>query len=98
MHKYGRDYSAAVMENRDARVTDRARFYPAQRSKSNVYAQVIKKLVVETPSAELVDLYLLEIAKAYKVKWTPPNPVSTEDETGDELKVGTLSPISTPQN
>jgi len=56
MHKYGREFSAAVLENRGGCVSDR----------------VVKKLVVETPSAQLVDGYLTEIAKAYGVKWTSP--------------------------
>ncbi|KAF9225336.1 DUF292-domain-containing protein [Gyrodon lividus] len=54
MQKYGREFSAAVIENRGGCVSDR----------------VVKKLVVETPSAQLVDGYLTEIAKAYGVKWT----------------------------
>jgi vacuolar protein sorting-associated protein IST1 len=29
----------------------------------------MRKLVIETPSEELVDAYLGEIAKAYSVKW-----------------------------
>jgi len=54
MHKYGREFSAAVMENRDGIVTER----------------VSRKLTVATPSAELVDAYLTEIAKAYSVNWS----------------------------
>jgi len=53
-HKYGREFSAAVMENRDGIVTDR----------------VSRKLTIATPSAELVDAYLTEIAKAYRVDWS----------------------------
>ncbi|KAF5392465.1 hypothetical protein D9757_002242 [Collybiopsis confluens] len=55
MHKYGREYSMAVMENRDACVSDR----------------VVGKLNAATPSSELVDAYLTEITKAYGVAWTP---------------------------
>ncbi|EED80888.1 predicted protein, partial [Postia placenta Mad-698-R] len=51
MHKYGRDFSIAVMENRDNCVSDR----------------IAKKLNVFTPSSELVDAYLSEIAKGYGV-------------------------------
>ncbi|TFY78397.1 hypothetical protein EWM64_g5616 [Hericium alpestre] len=43
------------MENQDGCVTER----------------VIKKLVVDMPSAELVDAYLMEIAKGYSLKYTP---------------------------
>lgn len=39
----------------------------------------MKKLLVETPSAQLVDGYLTEISKAYGVKWTS----STKDESGE---------------
>lgn len=53
MHKYGRDFSAAAMENRSGCVSER----------------IMRKLVIETPSGELVDAYLGEIAKAYSVKW-----------------------------
>ncbi|KAI0274909.1 regulator of Vps4 activity in the MVB pathway-domain-containing protein [Gloeopeniophorella convolvens] len=53
MHKYGRDFSAAVMENRDGCVSDR----------------VMKKLTNDTPSADLVEGYLTEIAKGYGVQW-----------------------------
>ncbi|KAJ6601409.1 regulator of Vps4 activity in the MVB pathway-domain-containing protein [Mycena vulgaris] len=55
MHKYGREFSVAVMENRDGCVSDR----------------VVRKLGNATPSTELVDAYLSEIAKAYGVDWTP---------------------------
>ena len=72
MHKYGREYSAGVMENRDNCVTDR----------------VVRKLVAETPSAELVDAYLTEIAKAYNVKYvsefsTPAAKSEDDEDTGD---------------
>lgn len=51
MHKYGRDFSAAAMENRSGCVSER----------------IMRKLVIETPSKELVDAYLGEIANAYSV-------------------------------
>ncbi|KAF5384963.1 hypothetical protein D9615_001169 [Tricholomella constricta] len=56
MHKYGREFSLAVMENRDGCVSDR----------------VMRKLDISTPSLELVDAYLHEIAKGYSVDWSPP--------------------------
>ncbi|KAJ7024348.1 regulator of Vps4 activity in the MVB pathway-domain-containing protein [Mycena alexandri] len=71
MHKYGREFSMAVMENRDGCVSDR----------------VMRKLGNATPSADLVDGYLTEIAKAYGVEWSPPLPAysATEDEgEGDD--------------
>lgn len=57
MHKYGRDFSAAAMENRGGCVSER----------------IMRKLVIETPSEELVDAYLGEIAKAYSVKLASPS-------------------------
>ncbi|KIJ22185.1 hypothetical protein PAXINDRAFT_6304, partial [Paxillus involutus ATCC 200175] len=68
MHKYGREFSAAVIENRGGCVSDR----------------VVKKLVIETPSAQLVDGYLTEIANAYGVKWsafTVPTVAKDEEAT-----------------
>ncbi|TFY63109.1 hypothetical protein EVG20_g6454 [Dentipellis fragilis] len=65
MHKYGRDFSSAVMENRDGCVTER----------------VVKKLVVDMPSSELVDAYLVEIAKAYNIQYQP---LHKENGGGDE--------------
>ncbi|KAG6810915.1 hypothetical protein H0H92_009845 [Tricholoma furcatifolium] len=56
MHKYGRDFSLAVMENRDGCVSER----------------ITRKLDIATPSLELVDAYLHEIAKGYSVDWSPP--------------------------
>ncbi|KAI0081158.1 DUF292-domain-containing protein [Panus rudis PR-1116 ss-1] len=56
MHKYGREFSLAVMENKDGCVTER----------------ITKKLSVATPSPELVDAYLGEIAKGYGIAWSPP--------------------------
>ena len=35
----------------------------------------MKKLVLSTPSSELVDAYLFEIAKGYGVNWSPPTPL-----------------------
>jgi len=55
MHKYGRDFSAAVMENRDGCVSER----------------VMKKITNNMPSANLVEAYLTEIAKGYGVQWNP---------------------------
>jgi len=58
MHRYGRDWSIAVMENVGNRVSGR----------------VLSKVTNETPSAALVDAYLTEIARGYSVSWSPPEP------------------------
>ncbi|KAJ3750954.1 DUF292-domain-containing protein [Lentinula detonsa] len=55
MHKYGREFSAQVMENRDSCVNDR----------------VVRKLDIASPFTALVDAYLGEITKAYGVPWYP---------------------------
>jgi len=53
MHKYGREFSIAVMENRDGCVSSR----------------VMSKLSTAAPEPALVDAYLREIALAYGVPW-----------------------------
>ncbi|EKM61469.1 uncharacterized protein PHACADRAFT_248105 [Phanerochaete carnosa HHB-10118-sp] len=75
MHKYGRDFSIAVMENKDGCVSER----------------VAKKLATLTPSQQLVDAYLSEIAKGYNIAWTPPN--SQIDAGGDNGEGGTKEKI-----
>jgi hypothetical protein len=89
MHKFGREFSVAVMENRDGCVTDRVSdnqhvlfpnpytylpfLPPYSLSLTTLHVlKVVRKLGVETPSTQLVDAYLTEIAKAYSVQWTPP--------------------------
>ncbi|KAJ6520255.1 regulator of Vps4 activity in the MVB pathway-domain-containing protein [Mycena sanguinolenta] len=68
MHKYGREFSVAVMENSNGCVSERVR---------------LRKLVNATPSPELVDAYLHEIAKAYGVNWVAPLPAYSADATGE---------------
>ncbi|KAI0660562.1 regulator of Vps4 activity in the MVB pathway-domain-containing protein [Cubamyces menziesii] len=67
MHKFGREYSIAVMENRDGCVSER----------------ITRKLDISTPSSALVDAYLTEIAKGYGIAWSPPKPLDTSDRKGD---------------
>ncbi|KAF8323827.1 DUF292-domain-containing protein [Clavulina sp. PMI_390] len=55
MHRFGREWSIAVMENHDDRVSKR----------------ILNKTMDETPSTALVDAYLTEIARGYKVDWAP---------------------------
>lgn len=46
----------------------------------------MKKLALSTPSSELVDAYLFEIAKGYGVSWSPPTPAVKEGGNDAELK------------
>lgn len=51
----------------------------------------MKKLLVETPSPELVDGYLTEISQAYGVKWSASIPqVAVRDEAGKTVGVASL--------
>lgn len=43
----------------------------------------MKKLALSTPSSELVDAYLFEIAKGYGVNWSPPTPLVVNEAGGD---------------
>ena len=49
--------------------------------------KVVRKLSVETPSSQLVDAYLTEIAKAYGVKWAL---IADLSEQGDDSSDGGL--------
>jgi len=88
MHKYGREYAQGVMENRDNCVSDR----------------VMRKLVLTTPSSELVDAYLVEIAKGYGLTYSPQNDDGPEggvreevaDDEGKEGS-GVKTPIKLPE-
>jgi hypothetical protein len=53
--------------------------------------KVMRKLGNATPSTELVDAYLHEIAKAYGVAWAPPLPAYSADAAGDPADVGDRS-------
>ena len=55
------------------------------------------KLTVATPSRELVDAYLGEIAKGYGVDWTPPgvSKGTDQDDSGEGgVKVGGSSLVT----
>jgi len=71
MHKYGREFSIAVMENRDGCVSSR----------------VMSKLSTATPAPELVDAYLKEIALAYGVQWVSADELASTDSNSTAQKV-----------
>ncbi|KDQ63062.1 hypothetical protein JAAARDRAFT_188683 [Jaapia argillacea MUCL 33604] len=81
MHKYGREFSLAAIENRDSCVTER----------------VTKKLVVATPSPELVNAYLSEIAKGYSIAWSPPQNNIDESSGGGVKEAVGEAGVSTTQ-
>jgi hypothetical protein len=53
--------------------------------------QVVKKLDMSTPSPDLVDAYLTEIAKAYNVEWAPTRKSGQGDGSEGGVKVSTAS-------
>lgn len=68
MHKFGREFAVAVMENRDGCVSER----------------VSRKLAIFTPAPSLVDAYLKEIAKGYGIDWSPPAETPKDDFQEDD--------------
>jgi vacuolar protein sorting-associated protein IST1 len=124
MHKYGREFSAVVMENRDGIVTERVslKLYSTQLLSANssrwclvfllhtemtilttilsAELKVARKLTIATPSPELVDAYLTEIAKAYSVNWSPTPPRITDSDDGPHGRVGVshITPLPHPSN
>lgn len=85
MHKYGRDFSASVMDNTNNSVSDRVNFTNPRAFPFflKLLFQVLRKTDVSTPSTDLVDAYLTEIAKGYSISWSA-NP-SKADDTGLEV-------------
>ncbi|KAI9511741.1 DUF292-domain-containing protein [Russula earlei] len=79
MHKYGWEFSAAVMENRDGCVSER----------------VMRKLANNMPSPELVDGYLSEIARGYGIHWnSDPKVGDDQPEDAQGVMVSLASPLS----
>ncbi|KAK6518546.1 hypothetical protein TWF506_005685 [Arthrobotrys conoides] len=68
MEKYGKIYAQSAMENAEGKVAER----------------VSKKLRVEPPSPELVELYMQEIAKAYHVHYPLGNPEEHLEDVVDD--------------
>ncbi|WWD20036.1 hypothetical protein CI109_104509 [Kwoniella shandongensis] len=76
MHKYGRNFSLALL------TTD-----PPPES---VPPRIVSKLSLYTPTKDLVDAYLGEIARGYGVKWSPEPTTSADEGKEDE---GELEPL-----
>lgn len=84
MYKFGRDFSLAVMENRDNCVSER----------------VTRKLAVAAPDANLIEAYVEEIARGYGIEYVPRSsrekdngPSSSEEGDQPEGKVPSSSVI-----
>ena len=61
-----------------------------------MWLQVVKKLVIATPSSELVDAYLTEIARAYGVPWRAPGQeIDGDAEGGTKACFFLLDQVST---
>ncbi|KAG9008793.1 hypothetical protein FRB90_008737 [Tulasnella sp. 427] len=67
MHKYGREFSIEVMDNKDSCVSDR----------------VTKKIAAYTPEPSLVNAYLEEIARTYNVPYESESSSLLEDDGDD---------------
>lgn len=67
IRKYSKEFAQDAIDNASKIVPDK----------------VVSRLAVEPPKPELVDLYLMEIAKAYKAPYSG-LPPSTSDSDGDE--------------
>lgn len=52
----------------------------------------MRKLGIATPSPELVDAYLIEIAKAYSVEWSLPAKDGRDDSPEGGVKVSLAEP------
>jgi vacuolar protein sorting-associated protein IST1 len=89
MHKYGREFSIAVMENRDGCVSSRVSLtnqeYYFRLLKYSL--KVMSKLSTATPAPELVDAYLREIALAYGVPWGSPDELGSTDTNSSAQKI-----------
>jgi len=68
VEKYGKEFALAAMDNSDQKVADR----------------VLKRLKVEPPAQDLIELYLQEIARTYNVSYGLPS-ASEVDATEDNI-------------
>lgn len=71
-YRYGKQFEQDAAENRDDKVN----------------AKVVLKLAVVSPSTDLVDRYLEEIARTYHVKWQGADADSDEDGRDDDTSAG----------
>ncbi len=67
VEKYGKEFALTAMDNTDQKVADR----------------VLKRLKVEPPEKELVELYLQEIARTYNVPYGTHSTIDTATEPAD---------------
>ncbi|OWZ42499.1 hypothetical protein C349_03326 [Cryptococcus neoformans var. grubii Br795] len=70
MHRFGRTFALSLL--------------PTEPPPPTVPARIAHKLKLFTPGEELVDAYLWEIGKSYKVDWVPERLGAGEDEGGED--------------
>lgn len=69
MERWGKDFASLTSENK---------------AQVKVPERLVKSLKVKSPSRDLVENYLKEIARAYKVDWPPAKRDRDEEEEGDD--------------
>lgn len=92
MHKYGREFSIAVMENRDGCVSNRVSLINLEYFRLlRCSLKVMSKLSTAMPAPALVDAYLREIALAYGVPWLSADELASTEPSNNaasqEVKV-----------
>ncbi|KAL9109735.1 MAG: hypothetical protein Q9227_005604 [Pyrenula ochraceoflavens] len=80
VERWGKEFGGRAAENRPPVGSGEG---DAQQTGGLVPEKIVRKLKVETPSRQLVELYLEEIAKAYGVDW--PKQREGEDDEVDNL-------------
>jgi len=100
MHKFGREFSLAVMENRDDCVSPRVRAGACCLGtgvRLNGVFQVTRKLTTETPPESLIEAYMEEIANGYGVPYIARLPKDRDGDEDDSGGGGGLS-VSSPSS
>ncbi|RPA80477.1 DUF292-domain-containing protein [Ascobolus immersus RN42] len=65
----------------------------AENGEEEIPAKILKKLAIDPPSAELVDLYLQEIARTYGVRWGKTAKANDSDDDQPGSGIGEPLPV-----